>query len=98
MYKPLPDSIVVGKSSIHGYGLIAVEFIPYGTKLGLSHVLLGECIIRTPLGGFINHSDAPNCVKTGSPSYRFLETISDIDKGEELTVRYTLYKLTEPIS
>ena len=30
----------------------------------MSHVELGRMILRTPLGGFINHSNKPNCVKS----------------------------------
>ena len=38
MYKPLPDSVEVRKSSIHGYGLFATTFIKRGTHLGVSHI------------------------------------------------------------
>ena len=64
-------------------------------------------LYRTPLGGFINHSDNPNCIKTSSlkttklpdekkgPKYVVwnLVTIEDIEPGEELTVCYTFYKI-----
>ena len=63
-------------------------------------------MLRTPMGGFINHSDKPNCVKVESvtrqrvnPLYDHdfkkwdLSTLRDIDPGEELTVKYTFYKL-----
>ena len=56
--------------------------------------------IRTPLGGFLNHSDTPNCLKTedeqyakGFSRYLFLVTNRMIYPGEELTVKYTLYNL-----
>ena len=29
----------------------------------MTHLQFGENIIRTPLGGFLNHSDKPNCEK-----------------------------------
>ena len=61
-YKALPDALHIGDSQVAGQGIFATEDIPYDTELGLSHILLEE-IIRTPLGGFINHSDDPNCVK-----------------------------------
>ena len=61
-YKALPDSLHIRDSQIAGQGIFAKEDIPADTVLGLSHILLEE-IFRTPLGGFINHSDDPNCVK-----------------------------------
>ena len=50
----------------------------------------------TPLGGFINHAEVPNCKKTGVGSMSriiSLITLCDIEEGEELTVYYTLYKV-----
>ena len=37
-YKPLPESVVVRVSPIHGYGLFAIDNIPQGTDLGVSHI------------------------------------------------------------
>ena len=99
MYKPLPDSVVVKESPIHGYGLFAKSPIKKGTHLGVSHVYapgFEGSYIRTPVGGFINHSDEPNCHKIESPeesmlTYYSLVTSRDIDKYEELTLTYTLY-------
>ena len=56
MYKPLIKSLTIKKSGIDGLGLFAKEGIAQGTNLGMSHVLIGSGIIRTPMGGFINHS------------------------------------------
>ena len=99
MYKPLPDSVVVKESTIHGYGLFATDTIKKGTNLGVSHIYapgFETSYIRTPIGGFINHSDEPNCRKIESPeesmlTYYSLVTSRDIDKYEELTLTYTLY-------
>jgi SET domain-containing protein len=63
MYKPLSDNLTIATSGINGLGLFAKESIPQGTNLGMTHLELGQKIIRTPLGGFINHSNTPNCVK-----------------------------------
>ena len=100
MYRPLPESILVKESPVHGYWLFATINIPYGTDLGVSHIFavgFKNNYIRTPLGGFINHSDTPNCFKVkshddSSLTYYLLQTIKDIKKGEELTVTYTLVK------
>ena len=63
MYKPLPNSLTIKQSGINGLGLFTKEDIDQGTNLGMSHLELGQKIIRTPLGGFINHSNTPNCAK-----------------------------------
>ena len=106
MYKPLPHGLFIEESSINGQGLHTNIKLAKGTNLGMSHVKLGELLLRTPMGGFINHSNDPNCVKIESvtrqrvtPLYDHdftkwdLVTIKDIDAGEELTVRYTFYKI-----
>ena len=63
MYKPLPDNLRLGFSDIHDIGLFAKEGIAQGTNLGMTHLKLGSQIIRTPLGGFINHHENANCAK-----------------------------------
>ena len=105
MYKPRPDYLRLGFSDIHYIGLFAKEKISHGTNFGMSHIQISDTIIRTPLGGFINHSDEPNCEKVKlfftnedkQPAYNFskwnLVTIKDIKKGEELTLRYTFYSI-----
>ena len=106
MYKPLPEPLTIAISGIDGLGLFTEEDIENATNLGMSHFKLGDQIIRTPLGGFINHSNEPNCVKAelrmtnhDDPNMKFdykkwnLITMRDIKKGEELTVRYTFYNV-----
>mgnify|MGYP003137178916 CR=1 FL=1 len=100
MYKPLPESVTIKQSGINGLGLFADQTIKQGTNLGMCHLELGQKIIRTPLGGFINHSNTPNCVKVelllseGSHRKKWnLMTTQDIKKGEELTLRYTFYNI-----
>ena len=72
----------------------------------MSHVLIGSGIIRTPMGGFINHANDANVVKVelkinneDDPLLKVatkkwnLVTLKDIKEGEELTVRYTFYDI-----
>ena len=98
MYKPLPDSLTIKQSKVNGLGLFAQEGIAQGTNLGTSHIKIGEKIIRTPLGGFINHANEANCVKVElrdelATKKWSLVTLRDIKKGEELTLRYTFYNI-----
>jgi len=58
--------------------------------LGKTHYFYDESWERTPLGGFINHSEDPNCVIINMGQERFLVTVRPISAGEELTVYYTL--------
>ena len=100
MYQPLPDHLTIAPSSIHRLGLFTEEAIEQGTNLGMSHLKFDGEIIRTPLGGFINHSDEPNCVRaklryTNQAKLDYIKwnliVIRDIKKGEELTVTYKFY-------
>ena len=95
-YRPLPDNLTIKESSIEGLGLFALNKIKKNTILGISHFksdAVEDGYIRTPLGGFINHSDDPNCIKQTNTNHLYLKTIKDIDKGTEITLKYTLYKL-----
>ena len=62
MYQALPSRLHIKDSPIAGQGIFAREDIPAGMVLGMSHLIVDEVIYRTPLGGFINHSEDPNCV------------------------------------
>jgi len=101
LYKPLPNNecikLTIDKSKIQGLGLFTQLFVPKDVNFGISHYKIKDEIIRTPLGGFINHSDDPNCekVKTHDANYSKynLVSIKDITGGDELTVKYTFYNI-----
>lgn len=96
-YKPLPPCLTIRPSGIEGLGLFAVEDIPVGTNLGISHIAdprYEDGHIRTPLGGFYNHSENPNCATLKQDNETVsLVTLRDIKAGEELTSRYWLYEI-----
>tara|TARA_B100001175_G_C19478814_1_gene625918 strand:+ start:469 stop:897 length:429 start_codon:yes stop_codon:yes gene_type:complete len=104
-YKPLPNSLTISRSSVDGLGLFAVTRIPAGTVLGCSHVRddrFSNNFIRTPLGGFINHSDNPNVEKISAAESRQIEgdllmlrTLKEINSGEELFTKYNLYDIND---
>ena len=97
-FRPLPKTLTIRKSDIDGLGLFAKEDIPAKTELGVSHLYVWNMWIRTPLGGFINHSPNPNCsgedLISENVEYRTLITLKDIKEGEELTKFYTLEEYT----
>ena len=95
MYNPLPKCLTIKESEIHGRGLFAVEYICSGTVLGITHIRKNgfeNGYIRTPLGGFYNHSEVPNCKTWFVDDLIYLVAIENIEAGEELTSKYKLYK------
>ena len=98
MYRPLPESLTIKQSGINGLGLFAKEGIGQGANLGTTHRKIKGEILRTPLGGFINHANEANCVKVEFNDDKCEEkwnliTLRNIKEGEELTVRYTFYNV-----
>jgi|TARA_R110000765_G_scaffold248775_1_gene350610 hypothetical protein len=91
-YKPLIEGLTVKSSPVNGLGLHATEEWKAAVYFGETHVWndrLGDWI-RTPLGGFINHSDKPNCFILTEVHTRKLFSVKPIKAGEELTVYYTI--------
>ena len=99
MYKPLPKELRLGFSDIHDIGVFAKENLKIDHDLGISHLKINDQLIRTPLGGFINHSDIPNCtkrmVRVNDYKVWHLVTLDNIKEGAELTLEYTFYKIYE---
>jgi hypothetical protein len=98
-YYPLPKYLSIGPSNIEGVGIIANDDIPEDIIIGITHVYdpnFQHNYIRTPLGGFLNHSDTPNCdvIEDEEDDYRKLKTLRKIELGEELTIKYQLYKIS----
>ena len=100
MYQPLPSQLTIKESGIHGLGLFAKQDILENTILGITHVKHEEFPdgwIRTPLGGFINHSNTPNCYLgtryLETVDVRELITLQNIKADTELTCTYTLWDI-----
>ena len=91
-YNPLPIYCTIRPSWIEGLGVFAIKEIRQDTELGVSHIEFENELYRTPLGGFINHSDKPNCVRIKKGNKWLLKTIEDIMPNNELTLTYVLYK------
>ena len=107
-YRALPDGLYISTSPVAGQGVFTSKSLPVGTELGMSHIIIADEIIRNPLGGFINHSDTPNCeklcprvekmynlTKTHYKSIKkyYVKVIRPIAEGEELFLSYTFYKV-----
>ncbi|PHQ84126.1 MAG: hypothetical protein COB65_06300 [Thalassobium sp.] len=99
MYSPLPPFLIINQSYIHGNGLFSTTVIFPSVDLGITHIHNKQFTdewIRTPLGGFYNHSETPNCcliddtLEDSTPIKR-LVTLQHISPNEELTCTYSLY-------
>jgi len=105
-YTPLPAGLTINKSPIDGLGVFATEDIPRGligvgwveheSAIGaLGEELFPDGYVRTPLGGFINHSKNPNCTKVVQESLGvvWVKSMCPLLPGDELTMEYTLYSV-----
>ncbi len=109
-YRPLPDCLTIKESSIDGLGIFTTEKIyllgvrdPHVWK---THTLLVynddnsnkvEELLRSALGGHLNHSNNPNCTLGKISSLvtdeiivekYFLRPLKDIEADSELTLNY----------
>ena len=92
-YRPLPDYLTIRESEIDNLGLFSLVGIDKGVNAGITHVLdpVTNKLYRTPLGGFINHSEEPNAKIVEVQRIRYLYFLRDIKPNEEITVKYTMY-------
>ena len=106
MYRPLPKQLTIKKSPIEGLGLYAEEEIKKHSFIGVTHVRdeqFDNKYIRTPIGGFYNHSNDPNVVRMVSdilPKLKFGDQVDlrkstqEFKKGEN-NVENSFYHLQE---
>jgi hypothetical protein len=95
-YRPLPKFLYLSSSDIDGMGLFTSKTLEPELVLGVTHVAdsrFEDGYIRTPLGGFFNHSNEPNCEACVSEDMIYLKTLKHIVSGSELTAFYWLYSL-----
>lgn len=113
-YRPLKDIFEVRNSNIDGQGLFLAitELKPHDinpvmvvkNELELyeliTHYVVDGDVIRTPIGGFINHSSSPNCtlVKLSEAMSKFdavyyLKPLRRIISGEEITIDYDVHTM-----
>ena len=92
MYRHLPQCLTIKKSPIEGLGLYAMHNIKANTFLGITHILdenFENNYIRTPLGGFYNHSNNPNIRRVVSnilPKYNCCDLTFKEDEAKQLKV------------
>ncbi len=82
MYRPLPKELTIKNSAIEGLGLFATNNIKANTFIGITHIRdeqFENKYIRTPLGGFYNHSNNPTVMRMVSDSLPTLKFGDPID-------------------
>jgi len=90
MYRPLPDGLTIKKSPIEGLGLYATKDIKANTFIGVTHIFdekFENNYIRTPLGGFYNHSNKPNIQRMITnilPTLKFSDQAPPADDKSEI--------------
>jgi len=106
MYRPLPDGLTIKNSPIEGLGLFATIKIKKNTFIGVTHIRdeqFENKYIRTPLGGFYNHSNDPTVIRMVSdvlPKLKFGDKVDptkstqELEKGEN-NVENSFYHLQE---
>ena len=81
MYRPLPKELTIKNSPIEGLGLFATQNIKKHCFIGITHIRdeqFENKYIRTPLGGFYNHSNNPNVMRMVS------DTLPKLEFGDEV--------------
>ena len=92
MYKPLPKGLTIKNSPIEGLGLFTTEVIKKNSFIGVTHIRdeqFENKYIRTPLGGFYNHSNEPNVIRMVS------DTLPKLKFGDSVNPSSTLEKIKD---
>ena len=92
MYKPLPKGLTIKNSPIEGLGLFTTEVIKKNSFIGVTHIRdeqFENKYIRTPLGGFYNHSNEPNVIRMVS------DTLPKLKFGDSVDFSATFEKIKD---
>jgi len=90
MYRPLPEGLTIKNSPIEGLGLFATNIIKKNTFIGVTHIRdeqFENKYIRTPLGGFYNHSNDPTVIRMVSdvlPKLKFGDQVDSNANTQKL--------------
>ena len=88
MYRPLPDGLTIKNSPIEGLGLFATTLIKANSFIGVTHIRdeqFENKYIRTPVGGFYNHSNNANVMRMVSDTLPTLKFGESVDPNKTTT-------------
>ena len=92
MYRPLPDGLTIKNSPIEGLGLFTNIAIKKNTFIGITHIRdeqFENKYIRTPLGGFYNHSNEPTIIRMVS------DVLPKLKFGDQIDLNATVKKFED---
>ena len=92
MYRPLPDGLTIKNSPIEGLGLFATKEIKKNSFIGITHIRdeqFENKYIRTPLGGFYNHSNNPTVIRMVS------DVLPKLNFGDEINPNSNTQKIKD---
>ena len=92
MYRPLPDGLTIKNSPIEGLGLFTNIAIKKNTFIGITHIRdeqFENKYIRTPLGGFYNHSNDPTIIRMVS------DVLPKLKFGDQIDLNATVKKFED---
>ena len=92
MYRPLPDGLTIKNSPIEGLGLFTNIDIKKNTFIGITHIRDAQFenkYIRTPLGGFYNHSNEPTIIRMVS------DVLPKLKFGDQIDLNATVKKFED---
>ena len=92
MYRPLPDGLTIKNSPIEGLGLFTNVDIKQNTFIGITHIRdeqFENKYIRTPLGGFYNHSNKPTIIRMVT------DVLPKLKFGDQIDINSTVKKFED---
>ena len=92
MYRPLHDGLTIKNSPIEGLGLFTNIDIKKNTFIGITHIRdeqFENKYIRTPLGGFYNHSNEPTIIRMVS------DVLPKLKFGDQIDLNATVKKFED---
>lgn len=74
------------------FKIVAKEYIPKNTLLGITHIKREYTYLKTALGEFLSQDNFPNCMLLIEQDCNTLWTTRTVFVGDTLSVDYRLYE------
>jgi hypothetical protein len=74
------------------FKLVAKDYIPRNTCLGITHVKREYEVIKTAVGEFLTDNSNPNCMLLTGEKDNTLWTVKSVFIGDTITIQFSLYR------